>query len=193
MKSFLSSLSLPRCPYLAILSFLSSLSFPRHPFLAVLTSLSFPSFPRHPFLAVLTSLSLPSFPFLAYGPTTFSICYYILHYVIYYKTHHANIHYHIDYNHDILNKNIKAIIKLLLGPDRNRIFPPVPEPSVLSGTGLPEPDYRNRATGTGTAGFVPGTGARACKINLVSSFEHVISSFEHVFRIWRPNFFKGLT
>ena len=51
LKQRLSSPSFPRCP-----------SLPRHPFLAVLTSLSLPSFPRHTFLAVLTSLSLPSFP-----------------------------------------------------------------------------------------------------------------------------------
>ena len=63
-KSFLSSLSFPRCPLLPILPFLASPSFP--------------SSPSYPFLAVCPSLPRSSqtflaqtfldFPFLAYGP-----------------------------------------------------------------------------------------------------------------------------
>ena len=68
-KSFLSSLSLTRCPYVTILFFLSSLSLPslpRHPFLAILSSPSFPRCPSLPFLAILSLLSLPRCPYLPF-------------------------------------------------------------------------------------------------------------------------------
>ena len=71
--SFLSLPSLPRPPFIAVLSFFSPYPFLAFlssldifSFLAVLYLLSFPSFPCHPYLAVISLLSFHYFPPLSF-------------------------------------------------------------------------------------------------------------------------------